>query len=139
MWRYPLAYLVTAIVFAALDFSWISWATPRLYRPELGDLLIPTVRPIPAILFYALYVLAMTGLAVLPGIQERSWLRGAGSGALLGLAAYAAYDLTNQATLKLWSTRVTVADLCWGTVATAVASGLAVAICSRILTSGSRS
>ena len=138
MLRYPLAYVVTGVIFAALDFGWISWATPKLYRPEIGSLLIDGVRPIPAVLFYLLYVLAVTGLCVLPGIEQRSWVRGAGSGALLGLAAYAAYDLTNQATLKLWSTKVTIADLCWGTFATAVASALAVVLCGLILRNGSR-
>ena len=131
--RYPLAYIVTAVVFAAIDFIWISWATPKLYQPEIGELLSPTVRPIPAVLFYLIYVLAMTGLCVLPGIAARSWSKAATSGLLLGLAAYAAYDLTNQATLKLWSTKVTIADLCWGAFATAAASAAAVMICGAIL------
>lgn len=138
MLRFPLAYIVTAVVFAAMDVVWISWATPRLYRVEIGALLAPTVRPLPAVLFYLLYIFAMTGLCVAPALEQRSWLRAAGSGALLGLAAYAAYDLTNQATLKLWSTKVTVADLAWGTVATATASALAVVICGWILNRGSR-
>ncbi len=44
------------------------------------------------------------------------------SGAALGFVAYATYDLTNQATLKVWSTTVTLADLAWGTFVTGVAS-----------------
>jgi uncharacterized membrane protein len=43
------------------------------------------------------------------------------NGVLFGVACYATYDLTNQATLRIWSTRVTLLDLCWG----AFASGLA--------------
>jgi uncharacterized membrane protein len=46
-------------------------------------------------------------------------------GALLGLLAYATYDLTNQATLKNWPWRVTLADLCWGGFATAVSAAAA--------------
>ena len=42
------------------------------------------------------------------------------NGVLFGVACYATYDLTNQATLRIWSTRVTLLDLCWG----AFASGL---------------
>jgi uncharacterized membrane protein len=58
-------------------------------------------------------------LAVLPN-------RGAGlrktalTGAMLGAMCYATYDLTNQATLKVWATRITVIDICWGTFLTAV-------------------
>jgi uncharacterized membrane protein len=131
--RYPLAYVVTAVVFAVMDFGWLSWAKDQLYTPEIGPLLIDGVRLPPAIAFYLLYILGVTGLCVLPGLSERSWLRGAGSGALLGLAAYAAYDLTNQATMKLWSTKVTILDLAWGTFATAAASGLSVLILGAVL------
>ncbi len=133
MLRCPLAYIITALVFAAMDFGWLSFATTHLYRPEIGSLLIDGVRPIPAVAFYLIYMLGVTGLCVLPGLAERSWLKAAGSGVLLGLAAYAAYDLTNQATMKIWSTKVTIMDLAWGTFATAVASGLSVLILGAVL------
>jgi uncharacterized membrane protein len=45
-------------------------------------------------------------------------------GAVFGFVAYATYDLTNQATLKNWSTVLTIADLVWGTVLSAVAAGI---------------
>jgi len=32
--------------------------------------------------------------------------------------AYATYDLTNQATLNVWSLKLTLIDLCWGTALT---------------------
>jgi hypothetical protein len=38
---------------------------------------------------------------------------------MLGLVAYATYDLTNQATLKDWPLAVTLADLPWGAFVTA--------------------
>jgi uncharacterized membrane protein len=36
--------------------------------------------------------------------------------------AYATYDLTNQATLRDWPLAITLADLCWGTILTALAA-----------------
>jgi uncharacterized membrane protein len=39
---------------------------------------------------------------------------------MLGAMCYATYDLTNQATLKVWSTSITLADIAWGTFLTAV-------------------
>ena len=48
------------------------------------------------------------------------------NGALFGAICYATYDLTNQATLKVWSTQMTLIDIAWGASATALASGLAV-------------
>ena len=47
------------------------------------------------------------------------------NGALLGAICYATYDLTNQATMRNWSTIVTLVDICWGAFATAVAAGAA--------------
>jgi uncharacterized membrane protein len=47
---------------------------------------------------------------------------------VLGLVAYATYDLTNQATLKTWPGIVTVADVCWGIVATSAASLIGFAV-----------
>jgi uncharacterized membrane protein len=44
--------------------------------------------------------------------------RAALQGAVLGFICYATYDLTNYATLKVWSLKVTVLDLIWGTVLT---------------------
>jgi uncharacterized membrane protein len=46
--------------------------------------------------------------------------------------AYATYDLTNQSTLKNWSTALTIADLIWGTVLSAVASGAGFWVTQRI-------
>ncbi len=36
--------------------------------------------------------------------------------------AYATYDLTNQATLRVWSTQISVIDIAWGAGITALAS-----------------
>ena len=47
-------------------------------------------------------------------------------GALLGLAAYGAYDLTNQATLKNWPLSITIVDMLWGTLATGLVCVIAV-------------
>jgi len=118
------AYIVAAVVFGGLDAAWLSWAGPNLYHPALGDLLAPSFRGGPAIVFYVFYLAGMVWFAVRPGLAG-----GIGAatvnGALLGALAYATYDLTNQATLKVWSTQVTVIDICWGAFATAVAASVA--------------
>ncbi|MFM5915217.1 MAG: DUF2177 family protein, partial [Chakrabartia godavariana] len=47
------------------------------------------------------------------------------NGALLGGLASATYDLTNQATMKVWPVHVTIVDMIWGAFATAVAATVA--------------
>jgi uncharacterized membrane protein len=43
-------------------------------------------------------------------------------GALFGFCVYAAYDLTNLATLRGWPLTVSLVDLAWGAVVTAAAA-----------------
>ena len=39
-------------------------------------------------------------------------------GLVLGLVAYSTYDLTNQATLRTWSSWITGIDMIWGSFLT---------------------
>ncbi len=117
-----ISYPATAVVFLALDAVWLTTMADRLYRPALGRLMLDRFEAAPAIGFYAIYIAGVIAFAVLPGLESRRWTVALGFGALLGLVAYATYDLTNQATLRGWPWRVTLADLCWGTVVTAVAA-----------------
>jgi len=119
---YIIAYLSTALVFLGCDVVWLSIAASRLYKPKLGPLLLDSFNAAPAIAFYLLYILGILVFAVFPALATARWTTALGRGALLGLVAYATYDLTNQATLRGWSTAVTVADLCWGTALTAIAA-----------------
>lgn len=116
------AYAGSALAMLVLDGAWLSFAAKRLYRPQLGDMLAEGFRLPPAALFYFLYVGGIVFLAVLPGVEAGKWSVAATRGAALGFIAYATYDLTNQATLKQWSTTVTAVDMAWGTLLTAVAA-----------------
>ena len=111
------AAITAALVFGALDAVWLSWAGPNFYRPRLGDILADSFRMMPALVFYAAYIAAIVWFAVRPGLSLGIGAA-ALNGALLGAICYATYDLTNQATLKVWATHITLADIAWGTVLT---------------------
>jgi uncharacterized membrane protein len=117
-----IAYPASALVFLALDVVWLTTMADRLYRPALGRLMLDRFAPWPAAAFYLVYLAGVVVFAVAPGLEARRWSTALGLGALLGLVAYATYDLTNQATLRDWPWRVTLADLCWGTFVTGVAA-----------------
>ncbi len=117
-----IAYPLTALVFLVLDALWLTTMADRLYRPALGRLMLERFDIAPAIAFYVLYVAGVVLFAVAPGLAHGRWSSALGLGALLGLFAYATYDLTNQATLRDWPWRVTLVDLCWGTFVTAAAA-----------------
>lgn len=131
-----IAYLASGIAMLGIDAVWLSLTASRLYKPQLGDLLLTKFNAAPAAIFYLLYVFGIVTLAVLPAIAERRLTTAILRGALLGLVAYGTYDLTNQATLRNWSTIVTIADLCWGTFLTACAATIgywvATAVVARI-------
>jgi uncharacterized membrane protein len=119
---YLVAYVASMIVFLGLDAVWLSLMGPRLYRPILGDMLAQKLNAPAAIAFYAIYGLGVVVLAVAPALRENAGGKAALSGAVLGFVAYATYDLTNQATLRVWSTRLTLADMAWGAALTALAA-----------------
>ena len=118
-------YGFTALIFGLLDALWLTRVGPRLYRPEIGELLMDGWRPAPALIFYALYMLGIQIFAVAPALAAGKWQVAAQYGALFGFFCYMTYDLTNQATMKIWSTKVTLLDIAWGTFATGLAAGAA--------------
>jgi uncharacterized membrane protein len=119
MVRYVVAWLGSGLLLAGLDSIWLTTTNATWYRPILGSILITGVRPVPAVLFYLLYLVGVVIFAVAPAIRTARWRDATIMGALFGFFAYATYDLTNQATLIVWATKITVLDLCWGTFLTA--------------------
>jgi uncharacterized membrane protein len=116
-------YAVTLGAFLVLDFLWLTLMGQRFYGAEIGPLLLDKPNLLVAAPFYLIYPAALTMLAVVPAAAGGGGVWGAlWRGALLGLAAYATYNLTNLATLKGWSTLLTVVDLAWGTTGSALAS-----------------
>ncbi|MCB2088968.1 MAG: DUF2177 family protein [Sphingomonadaceae bacterium] len=129
--KWIIAYIATAVSFGVLDALWLRWAGPKFYRPAIGELLADSFRGAPAAVFYLMYIAGIVWFAVRPGIAG-----GIGqatlNGALLGALCYATYDLTNQATMKVWPVHVTLVDIVWGTFATAVAATIACWVATRI-------
>ena len=121
------AYVATLVGFLALDSVWLTVMGNALYRPVMGDMMLDGVRPAPAIVFYLIYVATLVYFVVKPGLAQ-DVLPTLINGALFGLACYATYDLTNQATLKNWSTTLTLADLCWGAIVTALGASVGRAV-----------
>jgi uncharacterized membrane protein len=126
--HFAIAYASTAVVFLVLDAIWLTVMAERLYRPAMGAIMLERFALAPAVAFYLIYIAGVIVFAVSPAMQTGRWTTALGYGAMLGLMAYATYDLTNQATLKDWSWAVTIADLCWGTFVTAVSAAAAARI-----------
>lgn len=115
------AYLATLLAFVLLDALWLGLMMGPTYRAQLGSLLLEQPLPVPAVLFYLLYVLGCVSFAVLPALRQGGWRRAARLGALLGLVAYGTYDLSNWATLQGWPASLALMDMAWGVLVSALA------------------
>jgi uncharacterized membrane protein len=132
MSRIIIAYFITLLVFSVVDAVWLMNAADLLYRPILGPILLPEFRIAPAITFYLLYIAGLIYFAVAPGLAEGRWQTALIRGGLFGFFCYATYDLTNQATLIVWSTKITIADMIWGTFVSGVSSAGGCLITSKL-------
>lgn len=131
--KYAVAYIVTGIAFALIDSVWLRNAYTRLYQPEIGEMLLKDgFRLGPAIAFYLLYILGIMIFAVGPALKSGQWQTALLWGALLGFFCYMTYDLTNQATLRVWSLKVTILDMIWGTLLTGSAAAVGAAVTNAI-------
>src|SRR5580700_6394013 len=119
---YFVAYLTVLIVFGAIDAGWLTTMGPLLYRPTLGDILLPSLRVAPAILFYLVYPLGVVVFAAMPGLRAGLPTTTLVLALLFGALAYATYDLTNYATLRNWTWQITLVDICYGAIASGVAA-----------------
>ena len=117
-----LTYVATLTAFLALDAAWLTLYASGLFSREVGPLLRPRPDFLAAAIFYAVYAAGLMLLAVRPAIKEDSLVTAAFNGAVLGLTAYATFELTNLAILSGWSRTVAVIDTAWGTLATALAA-----------------
>ena len=118
MLEYIIAYAVTASLFLAIDFVWLSSIAKSFYFDRLGDLLLDKPKIGAAVGFYAVYVAGIIIFAVAPALGAGSAGTALLYGALFGFFAYATYDMTNYATLRDWSLTVSLVDTAWGTILT---------------------
>ena len=116
---YFVGYIAALAALAILDALWLGVVSRDFYKARLGQLLLEQPNWYAAILFYLVHAVGIVVFAVpLAG----SWGSAALFGALFGFCVYAAYDLTNLATLRGWPLAVSLVDLTWGAAVTAAAT-----------------
>lgn len=126
-------YAVALVTFLVIDLIWLGVVARSFYRAQLGHLLRADVNWAAAMAFYVIFVAGIVVLVVWPAVEQQSLLRAVALGALLGLVTYAAYDLTNLATLKGFPAAVAAVDLAWGAVLCATVSAITYMAASRLL------
>ncbi len=128
-----ISYGVALVTFVVVDLLWLGTMASRFYKPILGDIAAPQFNPAAATVFYLLYPVGLVIFAINPALKAASLSTALTYGALFGFFTYATYDLTNQATLRNWSTLLTVVDVSWGTLLGAISAASAFWITSRFV------
>ncbi|MAZ29839.1 hypothetical protein CL655_00985 [bacterium] len=120
-------YAISLPVFLVVDLLWIGVFANSFYTNQIGHLRGDINWPA-ALAFYFIFLAGLTYFAVYPAATASSIATAALLGGLYGFFIYAAYDLTNMATLKDWPLLMTIVDMAWGMILGASVSALSVAV-----------
>lgn len=116
-----LTYTAMLISFFIIDMIWLGFVARGFYQQQIGHWLSDQVNWSAAIIFYLIFLVGLLTFVVMPTAQS-PWLHVIGLGILFGVVTYSAYDLTNLATMKDWPLTVTIVDICWGGILSAIVS-----------------
>ena len=114
------AYAGSLLTLLVCDGIWLGLVARSFYRDQLGALMLPSPNLGVAALFYLFFAAAVVVLAVQPALSAGSITTALVHGVILGLAAYGTYDMTNLATLRNWPLAMSLVDMAWGTLLTAL-------------------
>ncbi len=129
--KYIIPYIITLVVFLAIDAVWLGYVARGLYARELADIMRKPPNFLAAGAFYLLYAAGVVFFAVLPGVRDASIGTALMMGAALGLVAYGTYDLTNLSVMKGFPLTIAIIDLIWGTVLTGATAAISTALLLR--------
>lgn len=117
------AYFSALPAFFILDMIWLGFIAKNFYRKELGSLLATNINWPAGIIFYLLFISGIVFFAVMPALNDKNINKAIINGAVFGFLAYATYDLTNLSTLKNWPLNLSIVDMFWGMILSAVVAG----------------
>lgn len=123
--QFIILYGISLPVFLVIDLLWIGLVANSFYTQQIGHLR-GDIHWVAAIAFYVIFLAGLTYFVMYPAAQAVSVWQALMVGALYGFFIYAAYDLTNMATLKDWPLLMTVVDVVWGTILGASVSAVTV-------------
>ena len=126
-------YAVAVVTFLIIDLIWLGVIARSFYQAQIGHLMRSNVNWAAALVFYLVFVSGIVVLVVWPAIERQSLQHAVLLGGLFGLVTYAAYDLTNLATLKGFPLTVALVDLVWGAVLCTTVSTITYLASSRLL------
>jgi len=115
---YVALYVVTALVFLAMDVVMLKKVMYPLFSSNIGGMMHEDPKMGAAAVFYLFYVGGVLWFASIPALSSGQTFQAFVTGFILGILAYGTYEFTNFATLKGWSIQMVMVDVVWGGVLT---------------------
>lgn len=114
--------VVTGVIFLIADAVMLSTVMQPLLAQHLGETLREGIRPLPAVLFYVVYMAGVVWFAGWPALRDGTPATALLNGAILGFVAYGTYELTSWTVMRDWHPSMVAADMAWGATVTAVSA-----------------
>lgn len=131
-----LTYISILVAYLVLDGIWLGIVAKDAYLESMQGMLREEYPLAPWITFYVMYSFAILWLVVLPNIKNTTSAKQTlFSGAVLGMASYGTYNLTNFAIIEGWQLSITVKDWLWGITVTTLSSFFGWAIAQKVKSS----
>jgi uncharacterized membrane protein len=109
------SFIVSFIIFLAIDAVWLGVVARKLYKNQIGHLMASKPNFVAALVFYLIFIFGLVYFVIDPALADASLKKAIINGLLFGFITYSTYDLTNLATLREWPIQITIIDLIWGT------------------------
>ncbi|MDI9347681.1 MAG: DUF2177 family protein [Methylacidiphilales bacterium] len=117
-------FLIALPIFITIDYLWLGVLAKDFYFNQAGHLLKQEFNLIAAVSFYIIYNLGLIIFVIQPSLQINCPRHAISCGAFFGLVTYSTLDLTNLAILKDWPLHLSIVDMLWGTILTAIVSAI---------------
>jgi uncharacterized membrane protein len=114
--------VVTGLIFLIADAVMLSNVIQPIFARHLGDTLREGIRPVPAALFYMIYMAGIVWFAGWPALRDGTPAIALVNGAILGFVAYGTYELTSWTVMRDWHPSMVAVDMAWGATLTAVSA-----------------
>ncbi|RBI70598.1 DUF2177 domain-containing protein [Roseovarius sp. TE539] len=114
--------VVTGLIFLVADAVMLSTVIRSIFAQHLADTLREGIRPLPAALFYLVYMGGVVWFAGWPALRDGTPAKAFVNGAILGFVAYGTYELTSWTVMRDWHPSMVAVDMAWGATLTAVAA-----------------
>ncbi len=117
-------FIIAIIAYLILDAFWLGIFAKKFYFKGFGNMARKNETSLKPNLLASIlsYLILAAGMAIIVFPNANSLDGAILYGAIYGLAVYGVYDMTNMATLKDWTWKLSVVDLLWGVIASTMVS-----------------